>query len=130
MNEPAVYVSVPMAGTEDHGLKMARMIEDVVRSLRGEPVVPHDVTAWPHDGDCPPGYTISEGHSSACWLRGDLIELLQCDYVVLAPNWEHSVGCRLEASVAMHCGIPLLFFHVDGEIVNSSGGYLLDFMED
>lgn len=105
-----IYISVPMAGQPDNGMQQARMIEDVVRAMGGEPVVPHDIPAYVHDGGCPPGYATNGGHSSACWLRGDLIEMLKCDAILLGHGWQHSVGCRLEMNVAAHCGIEILFF--------------------
>jgi hypothetical protein len=46
------------------------------------------------------------GHSWECYLRHDLIEVLQCDGVALLPGWHESPGARMEFDVASRVGIP------------------------
>jgi hypothetical protein len=46
------------------------------------------------------------GHSWECYLRHDMIELLQCDGVALLPNWHLSPGARAEFDLANTVGIP------------------------
>lgn len=129
MNAPKVYISIPMAGQPREGLELARMAEDVVRAMGGIPVVPHDIPPYDHEGPCPRGYATSNGHSSACFLRSDLIEMLRCDYVLFGPGWERSVGCSQgEMSTAALCGMEILFFDAEsGEIRDSRHNYLLSF---
>jgi uncharacterized protein DUF4406 len=79
-------------------------------SLRGLiPVNPHDIKAYHPDTDkpCPRSYSEGNGHSSACWLRGDFIELLKCDAIFMLGDWESSVGAQREHSVAAWTGIPI-----------------------
>lgn len=121
MNRKRIYISIPMHGKVGNGIDPARMMQQIVNSLNGIGVVPHDLAAYEHSGPCPPAYATANGHSAACWLRGDLIELLRCDGFVLGPGWEHSVGCRLELSVAAHCGIPIYYADLEeGHILNST----------
>lgn len=111
MNVKRIYVSVPMSGSPDKGLALARMIEATLAASHTIGLMPHDIEAWEHSGQCPPGYgAAQEGHSSACWLRSDVGVLLSADGVIFGPGWEHSIGCRLEMNVAAHCGIPIYWF--------------------
>lgn len=43
--------------------------------------------------------------------------LLECDKVLLLPDWKKSRGAKIEALVAMACGIPVLKYkgHEDTE---------------
>lgn len=41
-------------------------------------------------------------------MRQDLKLLLDCDHIFLAKGWENSGGCRLEADVAMKCGLMMI----------------------
>lgn len=107
-----VYISGPMAGypnlNQDEFRRAAKLITD--QGLTA--VVPHDITAYLHAGDCPVGYTDKmdqprvHGHSAACYLRADLRTMLTCDIVVLLDNWHTSIGARVEHRVAVTCGIP------------------------
>lgn len=105
-----IYVSVPMANSPDMGVALARRIADRVIAFGGIPVVPHDIEARPHSGPCPAGYgAAQEGHSSACWLRADILIMLDCDGVVFGVGWPGSTGAKLEMNVAASCGLPLYF---------------------
>jgi hypothetical protein len=46
------------------------------------------------------------GHSWECYLRHDMIELLQCDGVALLDNWHLSPGARAEFDLANTVGLP------------------------
>lgn len=52
-----------------------------------------------------------DGHSWECWLRYDLIAMLNCDVIVLLPGWERSAGAVLEAHVAQN--IMMTAFHAE-----------------
>lgn len=81
--------------------------------IRGwDAVVPHDIPAYHPNPEtrCPRSYASGNGHSAACWLRGDLIEMLKCDAVVMVGEWERSVGAALvEHHTACAAGIPIYY---------------------
>lgn len=104
-----IYISGPMAGFEDMNRKAFEAAEKGLRSIGHQPIVPHNIAAWEHEGDCPPGYTKTK-HSSACYLRGDLFWLItRADAVYMLNGWEASIGARLEHEVASRCGLKLFY---------------------
>lgn len=106
-----VYISGAIHKHEGAERFFRRAAERV--KIRGHhPVVPQDIAAYHPDPEqeCPPSYAEGNGHSSACWLRGDFIELLQCDAIVMIGNWHSSVGAQREHSVACWSGIPIYYF--------------------
>lgn len=105
-----IYISGPIAGIPDHAEKFNRA-ERHLRSLDFEVCNPCNVPPHEHEGQCPPSYRTANGHSAACFLRGDLVALLECDALFMLDRWESSVGARLEHSVAAHCGMPIYSFH-------------------
>lgn len=110
----SVYLSGPMAGQDNLNEAAFRAVEEYLLRQPGtdvyEVVVPHDLPAWQHKGECPDTYRSTDGsHTSSCFLRVDLMEMLRCDEVWMLPGWENSVGARLEMQVAAACGIPLKF---------------------
>lgn len=109
-----IYISGPISGHEDLNLPDFRSAATGLEGLGHKPVVPHDILPWVHDGECPPSYTRDDHHTAACYLRGDMVELLQCDGILMLLGWEASVGARLEHSVASHCGIPIYYMIPEG----------------
>ena len=104
-----IYISGPIAGQPDFKQKF-KEAEDKLRTLGWDVCNPCEVPAWPHQGECPKSYTgVVNGHTAACYLRGDLWELLQCDVLFMLPGWESSIGARLEHSVASHCGMTIYY---------------------
>lgn len=105
-----IYIAGPITGYPDLNESAFRHEAERLRAVGHEPVIPHDIEAHEHEGDCPPTYSKPmPGHGSACFLRADIKTLLECDAVRMLPGWEHSVGARLEHSVAAHCGIPIAY---------------------
>jgi hypothetical protein len=104
------YVSGPITGVEDHASRF-QYGAAMVRQSGVIPVLPQDIPA-DHDGPCPRGPVGSGegGHVWACHLRKDLRQMLDCDAVVMLPEWEHSHGARLEHHVAASVGIPIFYF--------------------
>lgn len=114
------YLSGPIAGQPELNeplfraaaqklLKENKFRRDNDRILRV--VVPHDIPPTVHVGECPPSYVKNGEHTAACYLREDLIFMLQdCSDVWFLPGWEASVGARLEMQVAAACGLELHFF--------------------
>lgn len=106
-----IYISGGM-----HGLPKAEQ-EEFFRTeaerveLRGwKSVVPHDIPPdhRSHRADpdnCPRSYS----PGSACFMRGDLIELLRCDAILMIGAWHESVGAPREHDVAIWTGIPIYY---------------------
>lgn len=62
-----------------------------------DPILPQDIPPYhPNTSDpCPRAYSSHDFHSAACYLRGDLIAMLQCDVVLMIGDWQRSVGAAL-----------------------------------
>lgn len=104
-----VYLSGPIAGVPDFRERFAAA-GNAARAQLGdvEIVDPCEVAGLSHDGlPCAPGYAAGEddGHSSACFMRTDLIALLTCDEIWMMPGHERSRGATVELAVAMACGM-------------------------
>lgn len=110
------YVSGPIAGYPERNKLSFDIAAIRLRRLGHVPVLPLTIDAWQHGGPCPRGYTNGEGHSSACWLRADLVVMLQCDAVLMLPAWEWSQGATLEHRVAIMTGMPVYYDSVDVDI--------------
>lgn len=116
-----IYISHPIAGktekekcdSEDQGVNYAQF------KLNMYPVLPRGIAAAcdsgygdQSNGGCGiPGRTIpGDDHTVQCYMRGDILELLTCDAILMMPGWEQSSGCRDEINVAAMCGIPVYFY--------------------
>jgi hypothetical protein len=108
-----VYISGPIDGLPDRNEKAFRAAERYLNTLGYETLVPLDVPAFEHrngEAKCPRGYTDGGGHSSACWIRGDLLAMLEtCDAIFMMNGWEMSRGANLEFDVAVLSGFKV--FH-------------------
>lgn len=106
-----IYVSGPISGKEEANLPHFRLASEHLRARGHEVVVPHDIPAI-HPNQtrpCPPSYADGPEHSAACYLRGDVAALVQCDALYMLAEWETSVGARFEHSVAAHCGLHVFY---------------------
>lgn len=109
-----IYISGPMNGYPNLNQEAFRRIAKVITDRGFTAVIPHDIEAYPHAGECPVSYVDKTGeprtteHSAACYLRADLRVMLTCDVVLLMDNWHMSVGARVEHRVAVTCGIPTI----------------------
>ena len=116
-----VYISHPIAGKgeadkvtcERAGAHYAE------HTLKGSPVLPRQIrpacTQGYGDQSLPgcgiPGKVLpGDDHSVQCYMRGDLLELLTCEAMVVMPGWEHSAGCRDEVNTAAMTGIAIHFY--------------------
>lgn len=48
-------------------------------------------------------------HEWACYLRADIVAMLDCDAICMLPGWERSHGARLELTVASAVGLRVLW---------------------
>lgn len=51
---------------------------------------------------------IVPGYQWADYMRADIKELCECDYIYQLDNWENSKGAKLEADIATKLCIPFL----------------------
>jgi hypothetical protein len=110
-----VYISGPMSGKEDGNIAEFRRAATAVRWRGHSPQIPHDCAPWRHGGECPPGYVHNLDHTSACFLRGDLLWLLSnAEAVLMLRGWEYSIGARLEHDVASRCGLKIYYLTAGG----------------
>lgn len=99
------YISGPLAGLPEvpREEKVARFkrAAETLHSMGLESLDPNDLHALCGKDDC--GDT--NGHTWDCWLRWDIIGMLQeCDSIALLPGWESSKGARLELHIAQELG--------------------------
>lgn len=89
-----VYLSGPMTGYPDHNYAAFEEARTTLRSL-GLTVV------------CPAEAGVVEGWSWEQYLKRDLKMMLDCEALVVLPEWEKSRGARLEATVAWQLNMPV-----------------------
>jgi hypothetical protein len=119
-----IYISGPIAGRPDKNQEAFRLEAYWIRKVSNAlpitvprsyltSVNPHDLAPYAHGGGrdaCPEGYLTKEEspeHSTACYIRADLISLLFCDAVLLIEGWQDSRGSKMERNVANWAGIPV-----------------------
>jgi len=97
------YVAGPYRATTEWGLiENIRNAEEVAAALwrMGFAVIcPHKNTA--HFG----GLADDE-----VWLKGDLVMMERCDFIVVCKGWERSSGTKAEIERAKEKGIPVYFW--------------------
>lgn len=109
---------------EEHGYEVVNPLDVIAcRDDTFEYVVPAACLAKGEPG------TPGDPHSWACYLRYDLIAMLQCDGVaVIMQTFWNSKGAHLEEDVAFQCGLPRksvvewISDSINAYILNVSGG--------
>lgn len=108
-----VYIAGPISG---RSLEEAREhfdngAEKLRRADNGYlPINPMDVA--PRCGGACKGGTLErlgDHHSRVCYLKYDLMALLECEAILMLDGWRKSVGATKEMEIAVHCGMPVLF---------------------
>lgn len=97
MKRKKCYISIPITGRDIDEVK--REIDSLKHVLRNNEYIP----IFPLDREVDFDAT-HEQH-----MREDIKLLLDCDAILMARNWEHSVGCRAELNVALACGIKIIY---------------------
>jgi hypothetical protein len=121
-----VYISGPIMFSPDRGRLAFAEAEDALESLGFDAVNPKSVDACA-DGDCEKlENEVEKGmpHSWACFLKYDLIAMLECESILMLPGWERSHGARLEMNVAASVGMRVMYF-IDGDISSHNDGQSL-----
>jgi hypothetical protein len=60
--------------------------------------------------DLPHSKSLALGLPEQQWLDADLEILMRCDAVVVAPNWEQSIGVKGEIAFAEDNDIPVFYY--------------------
>lgn len=97
MGRKKCYISIPITGRDIDEVK--REIDSLKHVLRNNEYIPIS----PFDREVDFNAT-HEQH-----MREDFKLLLDCDAILMARNWEHSIGCRAELNVALTCGIKIIY---------------------
>lgn len=104
-----IYISGKIAGLPVHEAR--KNFADAATSLAVvdyTPVNPFDVmpkcgNTCNRNNDDPS----DDPHAWECYLKYDIIAMLQCRGVALLPNWTTSKGALLELYVARQCGLEV-----------------------
>jgi len=91
------YISLPITGREIKNVK--KDIERLKLALRNRGYNP--ISPFDRDVD------FNATHEQQ--MREDIKFLLDCDAILMARDWERSVGCRAELNVALACGIKIIY---------------------
>lgn len=112
------YVSGKIAGlTEEEYRDAFGRGAALVMSMGDTPVNPLEVVAC-DDNSCSdsPLPRMENGelqHTWACYLKHDIIAMLDCEGIVMLPNWTTSRGGKFEKYVAEQCGLQVEFISHD-----------------
>lgn len=90
-----VYIAGPMTGYKEHNFPAFMELEEKLRERGFIPVNP---------AGNPPGL------SQADYMKIDIAMLSICDYIIMLPGWENSIGARAEYHTAASFRIPELTY--------------------
>lgn len=95
------YLSGPMSGYPEFNFPAFERAANMLRQVTTV-VSAHEVDHGIHTGAGTQPYVE--------YLRGDLMELLRCNGIILLKGWPKSKGARLELEVAMDLEYPVWFY--------------------
>ena len=112
-----IYVSGKIAGLTEENFResFARGCALVI-SEGYTPVSPLEVLACEEESCNEAGDRLENGdylHSWQCYLRYDLIAMLDCDAIAMLPNWNTSTGAQFELDVARRIGFQV--YHISSD---------------
>lgn len=108
-----VYISGAISGLLPE--EYHRLFEKGANAVRAKgwtPVNPLEVGACDLIS-CGDGTTKPDGsqlHAYGCYMKYDIKAMLDCDAIVMLPNWPYSNGAEFERNVARMCGLLVLYF--------------------
>jgi len=91
-----IYIAGPMTGHAEHNFPAFQAAAKRLHEAGWEVVNPAD--NFGGRTDLP----------RSSYLRADVVLLLQCDAVALLPEWETSLGAKLEFLLARELGMPII----------------------
>jgi hypothetical protein len=89
-----VYVAGPITGREGYNAEAFALASELLQDAGYDPVNPHTICAH-------------QDREFSYYMAKLLKEVCLSDIVALLPGWEDSKGAKLEAYVAIECGIPV-----------------------
>lgn len=104
-----LYLSGAIA-TEPNFVNVFSNLQAWLESAGYEVVNPVNVAACQNDGKClETGQAAKpdDPHSWQCYMKYDLIAMLECDGVAMIENHLQSKGAMLEGYLAMQVGLPI-----------------------
>lgn len=108
-----VYIAGPIASKPNKNQEAFADAAQRLKAMGHEPVNPHEISV-DHEGVCrgalikrtaDDGQCVWDQHQYGCYMKPDLIALLDCDAYVLLPGWMDSPGASTEYQVARICGL-------------------------
>jgi len=108
-----IYLSLPITGQEAPSKEIAQKAQIYYEKVGFIVINPHQVKQDMFEilGRIPTEPEI---------MGADLMELGQCDAMILFPQWKNSKGCNLEIRFAKDYNIPIYEVHTDIKLEFSS----------
>lgn len=108
-----VYITGKISGLSENEYRQNfQEAADLLKTNGFMPVNPLEVSAaCGNEETCGSDLTFNDGsyqHTWHCYLKADLIEMLQCDAVLKLDNAMDSKGAMLEIGLAIKVGIPVV----------------------
>lgn len=115
-----VYIAGPMSGVKDWNYPLFFEVAQLLKTHGLEPCNPAA-----HDGEtleealANVGTEENPGHPWEWYIKRDLKMLLDCDAILMLPNWKKSRGASLEHVVATAVDIPVFQFSELWDLVDA-----------
>lgn len=108
------YLAGPMTGLPDYNFPMFEKVANYLRDIGIDVASPHEID----HGETPE----TKGQLPyGVYIRAGLKMLLECDGIIMLPNWKDSKGAKIELYVANACDMQLFKFHEEtGHVVTLS----------
>jgi nucleoside 2-deoxyribosyltransferase len=87
------YLSGPMTGLPEYNYPAFREAAEFLRAGGLQVMSPHEALG---------------GHGDRTreeYMREDLKQLLECDAIIMLPDWHLAAGAKLELEIAVQCGM-------------------------
>lgn len=97
MSKKKVYISLPISGYDFDERKETDLAMEVKLRGRG------------YDVFNPLGDHFQHGLTTNEYMKLDLKALLDCDVIMFMYGWNRSAGCHTELTVAVACGLDVMF---------------------
>ena len=98
-----LYLAGPMSGYVDYNFPLFHRVANLLRSQGFEVNNPADKETL--DGTDKPDLRKVPTRAEA--MRKDIPLVLECDGIILLPDWKNSVGARFETMLATQCGMDV-----------------------
>jgi hypothetical protein len=114
------YISGPISGfdLDERRKTFAEAAVLVKRVLGGDVVNPMEVVPQ-CEYQCDPGQLADRPpyiHTWKCWMKYDIIAMLECDTIVMLPGWQDSKGACTERNIAIALGFQVYYASHEGTL--------------